>query len=704
MGAIRKRSFLPCMIWPLQASLAGGVLLAAGAAQAQPTVVGERAALVDPLANTLMFVKNGTPTAAAMASTAKVMTMYVTLKAVKQGFLSLSDTVVISEKAASQWCNCFPGGDVKTLKKGESMSLEDALYSIALSHGETTVAVAELVANAVLNADVSTGSTVAESAALEQDFVDMMNDEADALGMSLTEWKTVHGGDETGQVTTPRDLIKVWNAAVDLSMGFLDYAGVRSRIVTVTGSTGTTAYPLAKSHWYYPNVDGDKGGDSDWVRSSLVAQSTRLGRTLVASSFMSSSIPVGQHAATDVAAMLRWGFRSIFLPDRMETSASPTGAATVSALAMDCTGRDAVTAEVTQAGGLVLARWTPSFLGGGDFPYLRLHAASALTSVTEASVAHLSSSVAVSAAAVQEAGLSHVYLSTWDVDGAVVGDPPEEVDAVHVGAGWNPDVVLVKSGLIAVSYIRTDYRLQIDLYTVGSHPSGTTGVYDVKVASYTSPAGDAFFDVSTAASLLNECVVSPCTPAYGLVMAGRTTDGNLRAISFRVDGSSITRHTTIDGEPATGLDTTRLGFSKFATSIRTGAGNVRVIYWDMTPAGTLTRVDDTGNLPETANETSIARLGSASIHTPRRGALTATRDANGRLKLIAWERDRFQEVATRDDYRLADSGASGDLGSKINVCRLSTLSDGSSGAGDFVVAMRDTGSVPKVISWRVGAP
>ncbi|AUX48546.1 uncharacterized protein SOCE26_100840 [Sorangium cellulosum] len=705
MRTIRNRSFLTLMIRPLQAALAGGVLLAAGAAQAQPVVFGERAALVDPLTNTLMFVKNGTPTAAAPASTTKVMTTYLALKAVKEGFLSLNDTVVISQKAATQPCNCFPHG-AKTLIGGESMSLRDALYSIAMSHGETTVAVAEIVANAILNGNISTGSTFAQSAALEQDFVDMMNDEADALGMTNTTWKNVHGGDETGHVSTPRDLIKIWNATVDLDMDYLDYAGSRSRTVTLTTAAGTQTPVLARSFNYYPNIDGDKTGNSGMAPTALVAQSTRLERTLVASSLQTPSTPAGQVASGDVASMLAFGFRTIFNPERMVTAAAPTGTATVSSLAMDCNGREAVTAEVTQTGGLVLARWTDSFLDPGDFPVLRLHAASDLTSATDASVAHVSAGVAVSAAAVQEAGISQIYLSTWDVDGGVIGDPPEEVDVVHVGAGTNPRVVLVKSGQIAVSYIRTDGRLQIELYTTSSVPVplGTVRAYEVNVASYTSPVGDTFTEASPAASRLNLCMMPGCTPLYGLLIAGRRANGNLRAISFLADDSSITRHSTIEGETATQVEATRLGLDHFATSIRTSGGDVKLIYWDMSTAGTLTRIDDTGNSLEAASETSIARLGSSSYDRPRLGALTATRNGSGRLKLIAWERDELQAVATEADYRIADSGVSGDLGSQMSVCRLADLSGGSSGAGDFVVAMRDTSSVPKVISWRVGAP
>ncbi|WP_437714214.1 hypothetical protein WMF45_49170 [Sorangium sp. So ce448] len=68
-----------------------------------------------------------------------------------------------------------------------------------------------------------------------------------------------------------------------------------------------------------------------------------------------------------------------------------------------------------------------------------------------------------------------------------------------------------------------------------------------------------------------------------------------------------------------------------------------------------------------------------------------------------WERDERQE-ASKAEYRIADSGTSGDLGSQISACRLSDLSGGSSGAGDVVVAMRNSSSRPTLISWRIGAP
>ena len=54
----------------------------AGAALPDPVITAERAAVYDPLADEFRYLKAGSPAGAAMASTAKIMTIYVALDAV----------------------------------------------------------------------------------------------------------------------------------------------------------------------------------------------------------------------------------------------------------------------------------------------------------------------------------------------------------------------------------------------------------------------------------------------------------------------------------------------------------------------------------------------------------------------------------------------------------------------------------------------
>lgn len=97
--------------------------------------------------------EDGIPPGAPTADTAKIMTMYITLLAVKRGDISLDDPVVICKEAADERDILDSDGGT-TLDFGDDMSLEDALYAIAKRHNQTTAAVAEVVVNAVLYGDI----------------------------------------------------------------------------------------------------------------------------------------------------------------------------------------------------------------------------------------------------------------------------------------------------------------------------------------------------------------------------------------------------------------------------------------------------------------------------------------------------------------------------------------------------------------------
>ena len=121
------------------------------------------------------------------ASVLKLMDLLVIIENIEQGRLSLQDQVPVSAKASKT------GGSQVWLAEKETFTVDDMLYALMVqSANDAAVALAEKV-----------GGTTEE-------FVELMNQKAKALGMASTVFHSVHGlppgaGQEHDE-TTARDL------------------------------------------------------------------------------------------------------------------------------------------------------------------------------------------------------------------------------------------------------------------------------------------------------------------------------------------------------------------------------------------------------------------------------------------------------------------------------------------------------------------
>ncbi|HSG93931.1 MAG TPA: D-alanyl-D-alanine carboxypeptidase family protein, partial [Afifellaceae bacterium] len=117
------------------------------------------------------------------ASTTKLMTAYVTFRALRNGEIDTDSPVVVSQNALNQPPSKmgFPVGSVLTVDNALKIILVKSANDIA-------VALAETVAGS------------------EPAFVARMNREANRLGMTRTKFKNPHGLPDPGQITTARDL------------------------------------------------------------------------------------------------------------------------------------------------------------------------------------------------------------------------------------------------------------------------------------------------------------------------------------------------------------------------------------------------------------------------------------------------------------------------------------------------------------------
>lgn len=178
----------PCCPEILRTLCLVGLLLILSLNLAQPIAarVPARSAILFNMTSGKVLYAQNADASIPPASLTKLMTMMLTLDAVRQRKISLKTWLIASRKAART------GGSSMHLKNGERIRLENLLYGMAVVSGnDAAVAAAEKIG----------GNT--------RHFVRMMNRKARALGMRHTQFKNVNGLPAAGQRTTARDMLKL---------------------------------------------------------------------------------------------------------------------------------------------------------------------------------------------------------------------------------------------------------------------------------------------------------------------------------------------------------------------------------------------------------------------------------------------------------------------------------------------------------------
>ncbi len=129
------------------------------------------------------------------ASLTKIMTSYIAAAELERGVISLDDAVDISVKAWQM------GGSKMFVREGTRVKLGDLLRGIIIQSGnDATIAVAEHIAGS------------------EDAFVDMMNQQAQRLGMTNTRFVNATGWPDENHYTTAEDLAKLTIALINDSI------------------------------------------------------------------------------------------------------------------------------------------------------------------------------------------------------------------------------------------------------------------------------------------------------------------------------------------------------------------------------------------------------------------------------------------------------------------------------------------------------
>jgi D-alanyl-D-alanine carboxypeptidase (penicillin-binding protein 5/6) len=187
------------------------------------------------------------------ASLTKLMTAYITFGAIKQGQLKREQMVPVSEQA---WRT---GGSKMFIKVGTQVSVDDLLHGMITQSGnDACIALAEAVAGS------------------EAKFVDLMNREAQRLGLKGTHFTNATGLTEAQHYATVRDIATLSSALIrDYPEFYSLYSQKEFRYNNITQQNRNRLL------WLDPTVDGMKTGHTEAAGYCLVASSLRGPRRLI---------------------------------------------------------------------------------------------------------------------------------------------------------------------------------------------------------------------------------------------------------------------------------------------------------------------------------------------------------------------------------------------------------------------------------------
>lgn len=217
-----------------------------------PTVSAVSAALMIAETQDIIFSKNA-DRKMPMASTTKIMTALVAIKK-----CNIASIVVIPQQATG-----IAGSSVY-LRAGERLTLEELLYAMLLeSANDAATAIAIFVGGSV------------------DSFADMMNNEADLLGLQNTHFTNPHGLDDTEHYTTARELAVIAAAAMQ-NETFRKIVSTYKKTIPLNGNEGVRL--LINHNKLLNTYDGSTGIKTGYTKKSgrcLVSSAQRNGLELI---------------------------------------------------------------------------------------------------------------------------------------------------------------------------------------------------------------------------------------------------------------------------------------------------------------------------------------------------------------------------------------------------------------------------------------
>ena len=254
-------------------------------AEAALEISSPSAVLIEASTGQVIYEKNASERRSP-ASITKIMTLLLTFEALENKKISLKDSVMTSEHAASM------GGSQVFLEAGEIQSLETMIKCIVVaSANDASVAVAEHIAGS------------------EQAFVDMMNEKAIALGMADTHFEDCCGlSDSDLHYLSTKDVAIMSRELITRYPQIYDYCGIWMEDITHTTARGSSDFTLSSTNKLlkqYPYTTGLKTGSTSKAKFCVSATARKDGIDLIA---VVMGCENGKTRFAEAVTLLNYGF------------------------------------------------------------------------------------------------------------------------------------------------------------------------------------------------------------------------------------------------------------------------------------------------------------------------------------------------------------------------------------------------------------
>jgi D-alanyl-D-alanine carboxypeptidase (penicillin-binding protein 5/6) len=267
---MKKIKFFPILVRLLILCLLVGCISPAALALEEPDIRASNVILIEAITGQVLYEKDA-DAKIYPASTTKILTALVALRAVAAGEVYMADMVTFSEDMTA---DLIDDGSSVNLQVGEAMSMEELLYCALLSSGNDACnAIAVHVAGSISG------------------FVDRMNQLATELGCTGSHFANAHGAPNDDHYTTARDMSLIAQAAYKTP----EFITISSAPVhTVPATNLSQARDLKNSNalittesvygdkYFYPYCTAGKTGHTDAAGYCLVSSATRDDMDLIA--------------------------------------------------------------------------------------------------------------------------------------------------------------------------------------------------------------------------------------------------------------------------------------------------------------------------------------------------------------------------------------------------------------------------------------
>ena len=218
------------------------------------------------------------------ASMTKIMTAIITFDLLKNEELMLDDKFFVSENA---WRLSEAGYSSMFIMVGDEISVENLLRGIIVSSGnDACVALAEGIAGS------------------EEEFSVLMNEKAEEIGMTNTNFSNSSGINSPDNISTVRDILIMSNYLIKNYPKYYEYFAEKEFTWDRTGGDPITQGN--RNPLLYKNIgaDGIKTGYLSYEKYSLASSIKRKGRRLIA---VGSGFNTKSERSKQSLKLLTWG-------------------------------------------------------------------------------------------------------------------------------------------------------------------------------------------------------------------------------------------------------------------------------------------------------------------------------------------------------------------------------------------------------------